>query len=181
MRTPNWQPTLTGELILLRPLAEADFEALHAVASDPLVWEQHPERDRYKRENFMRFFRTGIDSKGAFVVLERKTGQIIGSSRFTAHDPAKSSVEVGYTFIGRDYWRKGYNRELKSLMLNHAFQFVDTVYFFVGETNFRSQKAITGIGATEINRVATQQLDGQTRISVVYQIAKADWTIRAPL
>ena len=129
----HWQPTLVGALIRLRPLTENDFEPLFAAGSDPVIWAQHPEPDRYQRENFTRYFRQGLESKGALAILDQKTGQIIGSSRFTLLDPDKSSLEVGYTFLSRFCWRQGHNRELKFLMLNYAFQFVDTVLFYVGE------------------------------------------------
>ena len=130
-----WQPTLVGSLIRLRPLANEDFEPLFFAASDPLIWEQHPEPDRYKRENFTRYFNQGIESKGALAIIDQKSGQMIGSSRFTLYDPAASSVEVGYTFLSRPYWQTGRNRELKLLMLNYAFQFVDSVFFYVGEAD----------------------------------------------
>ncbi|MGZ3688368.1 MAG: GNAT family N-acetyltransferase [Bdellovibrionota bacterium] len=169
-----WQPSLSGALIRIRPLTENDFDPLFLAASDPLIWEQHPERERYKQENFTRYFRSGIESQGGLAVLDQNTGQVIGSSRFRGHDPEKSSVEIGYTFLARSHWGNGHNRELKLLMLNHAFQYVDTVCFFVGDTNYRSQKAMVKIGATEVNRVTTRQLDGDLRTSVVYQIRKAD-------
>jgi RimJ/RimL family protein N-acetyltransferase len=76
------QPNLKGELIQLRPLRPEDWDDLFAVASDPLIWEQHPESDRYKEEVFKVFFREALESSGAFVVMEKKTQQLIGSTRF---------------------------------------------------------------------------------------------------
>lgn len=141
------QPSLQGTLIEIRPLTPDDFDALFAAAGDPLIWEQHPERDRYTREVFQKYFDSAIESKGAFAVIERASGRIIGSSRYCNLNPAGSEVEIGWTFLERAFWGGSYNRELKSLMLDHAFRFVDRVVFVVGENNLRSQKALQKIGA----------------------------------
>ena len=149
----NLQPTLKGELIELRPLRADDFESLARAAGDPLIWEQHPEPERYKREVFRKFFDGGIESKGAFVVIESKTGRVIGSSRYYDYRPDTRQITIGFTFLERAFWGGAYNRELKSLMLDHAFQFVDEVLFEVGEKNLRSQKALENIGAKFVKRV----------------------------
>src|ERR1043166_6799473 len=113
------QPRLTGELLELRPLQPDDFDALFAAASDPLIWEQHPESDRYKRSVFQRYFDGAMESKGAFAIVDRKTGRIIGSSRYWNFDPAAGEVEIGWTFLERAFWGGPYNRELKNVMLEH--------------------------------------------------------------
>jgi RimJ/RimL family protein N-acetyltransferase len=141
------QPNLKGELIELRPLTPEDWDDLFAVASDPLIWEQHPESDRYKEDVFKVFFREAMACGSAFVVIDNKTQHIIGSTRFYGYDPEKSDVEIGWTFLARRYWGGRYNREMKQLMLAHAFKFVETVVFLVGENNVRSQKAMEKIGA----------------------------------
>jgi N-acetyltransferase len=173
--TFSWQPTLEGTLLVARPLQTADFDALFAAASDPKIWELHPVPDRYTRPKFEIFFQTGIASHGALVVADRATGTIIGSSRFTAYDPSKRSVEIGYTFLARTHWGTGANRELKTLMLAHAFQHVDTVEFVVGVRNFRSRGAMEKLGAKIARIVAEQEPEGDLRESVVYVITKADW------
>jgi RimJ/RimL family protein N-acetyltransferase len=141
------QPVLKGELIELRPLRSGDWDDLFAVASDPLIWEQHPENDRYTEDVFKVFFKDALDSGGAFVVIDAKSQQIIGSTRFHGYDPEKSEIEIGWTFLARNYWGGRYNREMKQLMLAHAFKFVENVIFYVGENNIRSQKATERIGA----------------------------------
>ena len=140
------QPTLKGELITLRPLRSKDYADLYKVASDPLVWEQHPDRDRYKEEVFREFFRQALESGGAFVVIDAKDGQVIGSSRFHGYDEEKSEIEIGWTFLARSHWGGLYNREMKRLMLEHAFKFVKSVIFLVGTGNLRSQRAVEKIG-----------------------------------
>jgi len=164
------QTTLTGDLIELRPLQPDDFDALFSAASDPLIWEQHPESDRYQREVFQRFFDGALESKGAFAIIERMSGRIIGSSRYCNLDLTNREVEVGWTFLEREFWGGTYNRELKQLMLDHAFRFVDRVLFVVGEQNFRSQNALKKIGASLLKKVQLPAGDGTVKTNVVFVI-----------
>jgi RimJ/RimL family protein N-acetyltransferase len=168
------RPTLKGNLIELRPLALEDFDALFEAASDPLIWEQHPEHDRYKREVFQRFFDGAIESRGAFAVIERKSGRIIGSSRYCNLDPLEREVEIGFTFLERAFWGGSYNRELKSLMLDHAFRFVDRVVFVVGEKNFRSQRALEKIGAKFMKKADLPPPDGTMRPNLIFVIPREE-------
>lgn len=174
----GWQPYLIGSKLRLRPLSEADFDALFAAASDPLIWEQHPDRERYRLERFKVFFHSGIESRGALAVIDLNTGAIIGSSRYTGHKPDMSSIEIGYAFLTRDYWGGSHNRELKTLTLNFAFQQVHNAYFVVGKDNLRSRKAMTKIGGIEVSDVSSVQVSGDLGKSVIYHIAKSDWRAR---
>jgi N-acetyltransferase len=167
------QPTLKGSLIELRPLTPDDFDALFAAASDPLIWEQHPECDRYKTEVFQKYFDSAIESKGAFAIIDRKSGRIIGSSRYCNLNPTEREVEIGWTFLERSFWGGRYNRELKSLMLDHAFRFVDRVLFVVGEKNVRSQKALEKIGARFLKKSDLLEPDGSSRL--VFAIEKSSY------
>jgi len=166
----NLQPHLKSEFIELRPITPKDWDHLFAVASDRLIWEQHPEWDRYKEEVFKVFFREALESGGAFVVIEKKSQQIIGSTRFYGYDPEKSEIEIGWTFLARKYWGGRYNAEMKQLLLNHAFQFVESVVFFVGEKNFRSQKAMEKVGAIKIGLVERQYGNHPPHLNVKYVI-----------
>ena len=166
------QPTLRGRLIELRPLRLADYGDLFRAASDPLIWEQHPEPDRYTKEVFQRYFDGAIESHGAFVAIDRKTGKIIGSSRYHDLKPEESEVEIGFTFLERAYWGGEYNGEMKRLMLDHAFKFVDRVVFVVGRDNLRSQKALEKIGARFYKDIERKARDGSPRTDVVFQITR---------
>jgi N-acetyltransferase len=166
------QPHLKGELIELWPLTPEHWDDLFAVASDLLIWEQHPESDRYKEEVFKVFFREALESGGAFVVIDTKTRYVIGSTRFYGYDPEKSEVEIGWTFLAREFWGGRYNAEMKELLLNHAFKFVESVVFFVGEKNFRSQKAMEKIGAIRIGIVERQFGNHPPHLNVKYVIRK---------
>ena len=160
------QPTLKGELLTLRPLRPEDFHDLYAVAADPLIWEQHPNRDRHREEVFRQFFHEALESGGALIVIDSDSDQVIGSSRYHAYDPEKSEIEIGWTFLARSRWGGLYNREMKQLMLRHAFRFVKKVVFLVGPQNLRSQRALEKIGAVR----ADPRLDASRPDSLVYQI-----------
>ena len=166
------QPTLTGTLLELRPLQPDDFDALFAAAGDPLIWEQHPEPDRYTREVFQTYFDGAIASRGAFAIIDSKTQKIIGSSRYCNLDPAASEVEIGWTFLQRAYWGGEHNRELKTLMLDHAFRFINRVVFVIGENNVRSQKAIEKIGARLLKRTQRPTRDGSLTENVVFALTR---------
>src|SRR5262249_45119086 len=98
---------------------------------------------------FQEFLREALESGGALLVLDRKDGRVIGSSRFHL-DKARDEIEIGWTFLARSHWGGVYNREMKYLMLRHAFQFVDRLILIVGTTNFRSQRAVEKIGGVRI-------------------------------
>jgi N-acetyltransferase len=170
--TFDLQPHLKGELIELRPLTPDDWADLFAVASDPLIWEQHPENHRYKEDVFTIFFRDALESGGAFAILDKNSGRIIGSTRFYGYAPAESEIEIGWTFLARSHWGGRYNRELKDLMLVHAFKFVETVAFYVGENNVRSQKAVEKIGATEVGLVPKPHRAGGFSPALKYVIRR---------
>jgi RimJ/RimL family protein N-acetyltransferase len=174
------QPHLIGELLELRPLRPEDWANLFAVASDPLIWEQHPDSDRYQQEVFQRFFDGALESKGAFAIIERKSGRIIGSSRYCNLDLTNREVEIGWTFLEREFWGGIYNRELKQLMLEHAFRFVDRVVFVVGEQNFRSQKALAKIGASFLKKAQFPAADGIVRTNVVFVITAKSYRAVEP-
>lgn len=168
------QPTLQSELLEVRPLRKPDFPALFAVASDALIWEQHPASDRYEEAVFKDFFQDAIESGGALVVIDKKSSKIIGSSRYHAHNNKKRTVEVGWTFLARAYWGGTYNGELKRLMLKHAFRFVDRVLFLIGPDNVRSKKAVEKIGGIEVGSRA----EGPGGLSLVFELTESAYQAR---
>ena len=169
---PDFQPVLDGELVRLRPLRADDWAPLYAAASDPLIWELHPEKERYQEQVFRRYFEGALQSGKALTILDPRTGEVIGSSRYHDYDPALSEVEIGWTFLVRRCWGGAYNREVKRLMLDHAFRHVDTVVFWVGENNVRSQRAMEKIGG--IRRAGVfKRTQGGAAPHVIFEIRKA--------
>jgi RimJ/RimL family protein N-acetyltransferase len=168
------QPILKSEILELRPLRADDFKPLYAVASDPLIWEQHPNSDRYKLDVFRKFFDEALQSGGALIALDRKNDQVIGSSRFHCYDLERSEIEIGWTFLARSHWGGVYNGEMKRLMLSHAFKFVDNVIFLVGSNNLRSQRAVAKIGGVR----AGSKIDPHGHESFIFRITRSAYSLQ---
>ncbi len=166
------QPSLTGHLLYLRPLQPGDWEGLFRAASDPRIWEVHPVSDRWKEEVFRQFFREGLESGGALVAIDRTTGEIVGSSRYSNLKPEEREIEIGSTFLARSHWGGLCNGEMKRLMIEHAFRFVDTVVFRVGTDNFRSRRAVERIGGILTDRREIVNLHDRVIEHVVYAISR---------
>ncbi len=169
------QPTLQNELILATPLQTDDFDLLYAAANDPLIWEQHPNKNRWQLEDFSNYFTGAIQSGGAFLVRDAQSGEVIGSSRYSDWIPETSTVSIGYTFFIRRCWGGGYNYELKQLMLDYIFQFVENVTFYVGAVNKRSQVSIERFGAIKIGEEEMAYFGESSKLNFVYQITKNQW------
>lgn len=145
------QPVLEDDLLLIRPLKNEDFQALYKAASDPLIWQQHQNKNRYTIENFTKFFDEGIASNGALAIIDKKSKQLIGSSRYKMLSEAEGVVEIGWSFLSRKYWGGHYNRAFKKLMINYALQYCNHIVFYVNSKNYRSQKAVEKLGGRKMN------------------------------
>ncbi len=168
------QPTLEGPTLLLRPLVADDWDALFAVASDPEIWAIHPQHDRWQEPVFRRFFADALERGGALAVVDKANGAIIGSSQYK--QPQDGAVEIGWTFLARSHWGGSSNREMKRLMLEHAFGFVELVEFRVGESNLRSRRAMEKIGGRLTDRFDLVDLPGGgTMRHVYYEIDQASF------
>jgi len=165
------QPTLVGARVTVRPIATSDWTSMFAAAADPKIWEQHPASDRYTEQVFRQYFDDAIECSSAFAFVDRQSGKVIGSSRYHGHDPVAREIEIGWTFLSRDYWGGSYNSEIKNLMLRHAFLFVDTVVFWVGETNYRSRRAMEKIGGVLRDGIHYKDISGDSP-HVVYEVRK---------
>jgi len=174
----NLQPTLEDQHLLLRPLTTDDFEDLYDVASDPLLWEQHPAKDRCQRDVFELFFADAMASGGAFAVIDRETGKIIGSTRFHRVKESENAIEIGWTFLARKYWGGRYNGSMKQLMIDWALQYVDNILFYIDENNMRSQKAVEKIGGERIFIIEGTPLEIRPNASVIYSMTKDKWTTK---
>ena len=171
----NLQPVISGERVNIRPLKRDDLDALYAVAVDPLIWEQHPAKSRCERATFAMFFQESLDSGGALAIMETAGGQMIGSSRYHGFSAEESVVEIGWSFLARAYWGGIYNREVKDLMLRHAFRYVQGVVFLVDPENLRSQRAVEKIGGCHVG----YRLKAGNRL-LVYRIDKDEYFSKSP-
>ncbi len=171
------QPQLENRDILLLPLQESDFETLYDVASDPEIWAQHPNKDRWKKGVFQTFFDGAVQSGGAFKIVDKATGKVIGSTRFYDYDENENSLLIGYTFYARSHWSKGTNPVVKTMMLDYIFSYVSKVYFHIGAENFRSQVAIGRLGAVKVSEQEVAYFGETPKLNFVYVITKKDWLL----
>lgn len=179
-RPVDLQPTLAGDLVTLCPLRADDWDALYAVASDPAIWALHPAHDRHEEPVFRAFFDEALRSGGALVAIDPATGGVIGSSRYSLDRAEPGEVEIGWTFLARPHWGGAANRDMKRLMLSHAFTFADTAIFLVGETNWRSRRAMEKIGGRLLERTHRAVMAEKDVIHVIYAITADDF-VAGPL
>lgn len=169
------QPILENDKVILYPLQEADFDALYGVASDPRIWEQHPNKDRWKKAVFRIFFDGAIQSKGAFKIIDKSSNKMAGSTRIYDYNEQDNSILIGYTFYATEYWGKGINHSVKALMLDHLFKFVSQVYFQIGAENIRSQIAIGRLAAKKIAEQEIAYFGELPKSNYIYRIGKEEW------
>lgn len=164
------QTFLENDRVALYPLREEDFEELYAVASDPRIWEQHPNKDRWRREVFENFFKGAMESGGAYKIVDKETGAVIGSTRIYDYDETTKAIFIGYTFFAVSCWGQGFNKSVKELMLDYLFQYVSTVYFHIGAVNIRSQKSIERIGAKKVGEEEVTYYGEAPKLNYVYEM-----------
>lgn len=144
----DFQPTLTGKRFSLRPLDRSDYQNLFLVAGDKLLWAGHPSKNRYKEQEFKKWFESALSSGRALVILDEITHEVIGSTRFYVAPNTPSDISIGYTFISRNYWGGIANSSIKHLMIAYASQWFDVIWLHIDPSNIRSKKAAEKIGAT---------------------------------
>lgn len=169
------QPNLENDYVQILPLEINDFESLYQVAKDKKIWEQHPCHNRWKEDVFKVFFKEAVESKGAFKIIDKTTGGLIGSTRYYDYSENDKSIVIGYTFIAVNYWGTGINSSIKKLMIDYIFQYVDKIYFHIGSTNFRSQKAIAKINAIKTSKEITVTDGNSSYINYLYELKKENW------
>ncbi len=169
---PDLQPTLENAAVLLKPLHDTDFEALYQTASDPKIWEQHPNKDRWQRDVFLNYFQGAMESRGAFMIIDKASGEIAGSTRFYNYNETEKSILIGYTFYAVKFWGSGLNPMVKRLMMDYIFPFVDKVHFHIGATNIRSQVAIQRLGAQKIAEETVAYYGESPKLNFVYEITR---------
>ncbi|MBP2548983.1 RimJ/RimL family protein N-acetyltransferase [Neorhizobium galegae] len=170
------QPSLQGPSIAIRPLRHDDWDGLFAAAGHPAVWAGHPASDRYTREKFEPYFGLLLESGGTVAVIDRAKQAIIGCSRYYLAPDRQDSLSIGYTFINHEYWGGRTNFELKRLMLDHAFEHYDEVWFHIAPTNIRSQKAVAKLGAENMYETVLN-LSGVPAPAFCFRLGRNAWLL----
>lgn len=171
----NLQPTLYNNLVLLRPLRSDDFEDLFSVAKDPLIWEQHPAKNRSSLSGFKEFFQEALQSESTIVIIEQESQTLIGSSRYKEIQNNRTAIEIGWSFLARKYWGGIYNQSFKKLMIDYLFQNgIEQVIFYIDHENIRSQRAVEKIGGKLITDQAHLfSIDKKDKLT--YVLSKIFW------
>ena len=164
------QKILENSYIILFPLADEHFKQLYKVASDPELWEYHPISNAYTTEGFDKFFKEAV-ATGSLVIIDKSKNKVIGSTRFYNYNELENSVVIGHTFIAKEYWGSGYNKNIKELMLDYAFTHINKVVFYVVEENIRSQKALEKLGAVAKGNII-RNYEGKELRCILFEIAK---------
>ena len=145
----NFKSNFDNNLFSLIQTREEDFVDLYSVAKDPNIWKQHPENDRWKKDKFLLFFNKGLQSDFGFLkIIDKNSNKIIGSTRFYSYDKIDEAIRIGFTFISKEYWGTLANFQIKKIMIDYSFKYLSKIYFDIGNTNFRSRKAVEKLGAT---------------------------------
>ena len=165
-------PVLEGPTLRLTPLQPSDAEALYLAASDPLIWEQHPDPLRYQRERFEASYLAGALASGcALLVTDRESGEVLGCSRYYDWQPETAEVAVGFTFIVRSRWGGVTNAELKQLMFDYAFQYTSKIWLHIGRENWRSRKGSEKVGAV-FSHEGVKEVNGQQHDYAFYYVSR---------
>ncbi len=174
---------LEGRVVRLEPLEERHFDGLVAVGLDPELWRWTPQlvRDRADMEAYLREALTGRERGDMlpFAILALDSGRVAGCTRYGNIDRANRRLEIGWTWLGRDWWQTAVNTETKLLLLRQAFEGMgcQRVEFKTDRLNQRSRDAIQRLGAKEegILRKHIVCHDGRNRDTVYSSITDDEW------
>lgn len=175
--------TLEGRHVRLEPLRKAHLAGLAQVGLDEELWRWIPTQVRTAEEMAV-YIETAIEEQKRgvslpFAILEKATGRVIGSTRYGSIDPQHHRVEIGWTWVGRDWQRTAVNTEAKYLLLRHAFETLGCirVELKTDSLNEKSRAAILRIGAQQegIFRNHMITASGRIRHTVYFTILDSEW------
>ncbi len=174
---------LEGDKVMLVPLEHKHFPDLIAIAKDKRIWEHisidGSDSDRMERHLKSAILKRGTGEQYPFTVIDKLTKKIIGSTFLHNIFPEHRKLEIGWTWYAPEYWRTGYNRECKLLLLRYCFETLKAVrvQLQTDATNMRSRTAIEGIGAIfeGIMRKERIRANGVFRNTVMYSIIDDEW------
>lgn len=181
---------LENEYVLLRPVVPDDRESLRAIAMDPLIWRYFVLRVDTDAD-FGAFFDAAVaDTRAgrriAYHITDKRTGRAAGSMSFCNMSETDGRLEIGWSWLGRDFQGKGVNRWAKFLMMQHAFDRMgaERVEFKTDALNVQARHGLSNIGAREEGtlRSFNPMPDGRRRDAVYYSVLRAEWPwVRAQL
>ncbi len=181
---PWVQPvTLEGRIVRLEPLSDRHLEDLAHVAFEGDLWRwtlvQPTEREGLSDWIMAAVAGAEAGSEMPFATIDQTSGRAIGSTRFMSIVPEHLRLEIGWTWVGRDWQRSGANREAKLLQLTHAFEALgaNRVEFKTDSLNEKANPALLGIGATFEGTFRNHMVlpGGRLRHSNYYSVTREEW------
>lgn len=175
--------TLEGSLVTLRPLMAEDATPLAALVTAEQL-DLHPYTVIPSAQRMTHYIAEALAEQAAgralpFVVIERATAQVAGTTRFCRAEPPHRRLEIGYSWLGQSWRGRGINRQMKWLMLDHAFTTLGAlrVEFQTDLLNRQSQRALEKIGAQREGLLRRHRImpSGRIRDSLIYSIIDSDW------
>ncbi|TPE44523.1 GNAT family N-acetyltransferase [Pontibacter mangrovi] len=174
---------LQDHRVLLRRFRATDLQELAPVAFDVDIWRFTPNRISTWQEletwgqQVVQGYATG--SRYTFLIVDRATGQLAGSTSYGNISEPDKRLEIGWTWLGKDFRGSGLNRHCKFLLLQHAFETLqmERVELKTDALNLRSRRAMLKLGAVEegILRSHTHMHDGRRRDTIYYSILRQEW------
>ncbi len=181
---------LEGNLVKLLPLKEVHKSDLVKAASDGNLWDiwytSVPSADTVDDYIDFALIQESQSLALPFVIIEKASGNVVGSTRFCSVDTPNRRVEIGYTWYAQSMQRTGVNTECKYLLLKHAFETLDViaVEFKTNFFNFPSRNAILRLGAKQDGIIRNHRIDkmGNIRDTVIFSILNSEWpTVKTSL
>lgn len=173
---------LTGEKVILQPLTEDYFQKLTEASSEDIIWTYMPVKGS-NPEMLLGALTEALHKRDLaeqypFVVIEKASGRVMGSTRFLQLNETHRSLEIGYTWYQTEYWGKGFNEECKYLLLQYSFEILKTirVQIITSDKNVRSKRAIERIGGIPEGVLRNIILrNGEKKSIAYYSILEEEW------
>ncbi|MFF3018330.1 GNAT family N-acetyltransferase [Streptomyces sp. NPDC057939] len=181
--TDHAATVLENDRVRLAPITEADREGIRAVAMDPAIWRYFVAAVETETD-FEAFFDANLADHAAgrrvvYVITDKESGRVAGSMSFGNMAEADRRLEIGWSWLGRDFRGRGVNHWAKALLLAHAFEVleVERAEFKTDVLNLQARRGLANIGATEEGtlRSFNYMPGGRRRDAVFYSILRAEW------
>lgn len=174
---------LEGDHVQIIPMRKNHIQGLYEIGCDSNIWTHLPNKistfDDMKTFVESALYNKENGSEFPFVIIQKRTNKIIGSTRFLDISPLNKTLEIGWTWLNPSVWGTQINKECKYLLLRYCFETLGVirVQFKTDEKNIRSQRAIEGIGGIKEGILRNHMIrkGGTYRNSVFYSIIDSEW------
>jgi len=174
---------LQNDKILLRPTVKEDIDGFEGLTTDKSMWIffTNDLSDKFELESWVSDALIQKENKTRlpFTIIDKKTNNLIGTTSFGNISYRDKRIEIGWTWLGKNYWGKGVNDDVKFLMIRYCFEYQDfvRVEFKTDVLNIPARKALTRLNMTEegILRSHTLMTNNRRRDTIYYSVLKSEW------